>query len=75
VTNLFELFMESDPACHRALGFVPTDAKVRARLVCDYVAGMTDRFAVSEYAKEFLPSGVPPSLDIQPPVPPDQGLL
>jgi dGTPase len=26
------------------------------RLVCDYVAGMTDRFALDEYARLFDPS-------------------
>jgi dGTPase len=26
------------------------------RVICDYIAGMTDRFALDEYAKLFDPS-------------------
>jgi dGTPase len=29
------------------------------RVVCDYVAGMTDRFAVAAYARLFVPQGFP----------------
>ncbi len=29
------------------------------RVVCDYVAGMTDRFAVATYARLFVPQGFP----------------
>ncbi len=35
---------------------VPEKAAQRARRVCDYVAGMTDRFASQTYAKLCLPS-------------------
>jgi dGTPase len=27
------------------------------RVVCDYIAGMTDHFAVSEFARIFVPKG------------------
>jgi len=37
----------------------PGDAESRARLICDYVAGMTDRFARAQYLSLVLPSGVP----------------
>lgn len=31
-----------------------------ARVVADYIAGMTDRFAVAQYKKLFIPKGFPP---------------
>ena len=30
----------------------------RARLACDYVAGMTDRFAIEEHGRLFRPRNV-----------------
>jgi dGTPase len=41
-----------------AAGAVPDEAPhaVLARGVCDYIAGMTDRFASQTYAQLFLPS-------------------
>ncbi|MEN6547608.1 MAG: deoxyguanosinetriphosphate triphosphohydrolase, partial [Armatimonadia bacterium] len=59
IDGLFEVYMTSDPALFEAIGFVPDAAKTRARLVCDYIAGMTDRFARAQYVKHFLPSGYP----------------
>jgi len=57
VTALFEIYMESDEAF---AAIAPTGAgEDRARLVCDYVAGMTDRFARDKYLGFILPSGVP----------------
>jgi len=67
VRNLFELYMESDADLHKATGLVPPDPARRARLVCDYVAGMTDRFAVQQYARAFLPSGFPSESGFAPP--------
>lgn len=59
VTALFDLFM-AEPntlptqwqAEVAALGG-DTDKTVLARLVADYIAGMTDRFALAEYARLF----------------------
>lgn len=59
VTTLFELFMEDPrllpedpwerlPARH--------DKKERARVVADYIAGMTDRFAIAEHARMTDPA-------------------
>ena len=30
-----------------------TDEAARARVVCDYIAGMTDRYAIEEHRKLF----------------------
>ncbi len=40
---------------HPRIADLPT--KERARLVCDYIAGMTDRFANDKYTELFLPRG------------------
>ncbi|MEQ8965324.1 MAG: deoxyguanosinetriphosphate triphosphohydrolase [Azospirillaceae bacterium] len=55
VRDLFELFM-AEPNClpdewqETAIGAGPDD---RARLVADYIAGMTDRYAVVEHRRLF----------------------
>ena len=55
VESLFRLFMDSDAPLREAIGQAPEDTPARARLVCDYIAGMTDRFATEQYATHFLP--------------------
>ncbi|WP_051340277.1 deoxyguanosinetriphosphate triphosphohydrolase [Azospirillum halopraeferens] len=61
VRALFELFM-AEPNClptqwqaelEAQNGAAGGDPAVRARLVADYIAGMTDRFALAEYARLF----------------------
>lgn len=51
IGDLFEIFME-DP---RLLPpqFKPTDRTQLARLVADYIAGMTDRYAIREHRRIF----------------------
>ncbi|MCX7598897.1 MAG: deoxyguanosinetriphosphate triphosphohydrolase [Armatimonadetes bacterium] len=63
VQQLFDFYMSSDEALRQVVGEPPGDQKLRARLVCDYVAGMTDRFAHAQYVRHFLPSGFP-SFDV-----------
>jgi dGTPase len=31
----------------------------RERVICDYIAGMTDRFAIDEYRRLFSPEVLP----------------
>ena len=59
IERLFELYMEDDRAYADDIGSVPGFTKMRARTVCDYIAGMTDRFARDRYVEHFLPSGYP----------------
>ena len=59
VGALFDLYMHDDRALFADVGQVPREKTERARLVCDYVAGMTDRFATAQYIKYFLPSNYP----------------
>ncbi|MGV6802483.1 MAG: deoxyguanosinetriphosphate triphosphohydrolase [bacterium] len=53
--DLFDLFMSEPevlpPEWHRVLNF-DDDAK-KARAICDYIAGMTDRFALLEHKRLF----------------------
>ena len=55
VTELFELFM-AEPNClpetWQDAGRIG-DEHSRARLVADYIAGMTDRYAVLEHKRLF----------------------
>ncbi len=64
VTALFEAFM-ADPCLlppeyqHKQAALAEADGIAgRARVVADYVAGMTDRFAIGEYERLFEPSQV-----------------
>jgi dGTPase len=57
LTDLFALFME-EPGClptgwQAQLPADPADRSGRARIVADYIAGMTDRFAFAEHARLF----------------------
>ncbi|MGD9495026.1 MAG: deoxyguanosinetriphosphate triphosphohydrolase [Armatimonadota bacterium] len=59
IERLFEHYMHSDEAYQKDIGPVPGFTQMRARAVCDYIAGMTDRFARDRYVEYFLPSGYP----------------
>ena len=56
VRRLFEAYM-SDPAAMPPDWAAKAGQGERARAVADYIAGMTDRFAVHEHARLF--DGVP----------------
>lgn len=54
ITSLFNAYMQEPRMLPR-----PTQAKLehapRSRVICDYVAGMTDRFAMAEHVRLFEP--------------------
>jgi dGTPase len=62
IRALFDVFMERPGEMHGdyarlcPTGSAEADVCERARCVCDYIAGMTDRFASHTYARLFLPS-------------------
>jgi dGTP triphosphohydrolase len=60
IESLFRLYMTADEALAAAVGHVPSPVPDRARVVCDYIAGMTDRYATDRYVESFLPGGVVP---------------
>ena len=56
VTRLFPRFLADAHAMPQewaALAARERDDAGRARVVCDYIAGMTDRYALGEYARSF----------------------
>lgn len=59
IDRLFALYMEVDREFELHIGSVPGFPQMRARAVCDYIAGMTDRFAHRAYIEGMLPSGLP----------------
>jgi len=59
IHRLFDLYVEDDQAFAEISSSPPAAPKERARQVCDYIAGMTDRFARSRYLQHFLPAAFP----------------
>ncbi|MDF1728451.1 MAG: dNTP triphosphohydrolase, partial [Sulfitobacter sp.] len=61
VEELFPLFLEEPELLPRhwarQIAAAGTDEVALARMVCDYIAGMTDRFAYSEHARLIGPLG------------------
>jgi dGTPase len=55
MTDLFQTYMseprQMPPHVHRKI----VEGEAAARVVADYIAGMTDRFALDEYKKLFDP--------------------
>jgi dGTPase len=60
VADLFGLFMDDlrllPPQYHDKVRAVPEDRTARARVVADYIAGMTDRYAIREHRRLFDPA-------------------
>jgi dGTPase len=58
ITGLFKAY-QSEPAMlpKHVQGLI--DARGLERIICDYIAGMTDRFALQEHSKLFDPSSLP----------------
>ena len=52
--NLFNFYLENPQEMPEEFRGGDEDLRVR---VCDYVAGMTDRFADQRYREHFVPSG------------------
>lgn len=58
LTELFNAY-ENEPSMLPKHFQDQIDEKGKQRTICDYLAGMTDRFAVDEYSKLFDPSLLP----------------
>ncbi|NPV70456.1 MAG: deoxyguanosinetriphosphate triphosphohydrolase [Firmicutes bacterium] len=57
VEQLYGYYLEHPSDLYEGQG--PPAGEVPERAVCDYIAGMTDRFAVAQYRKFFLPEPWP----------------
>ena len=58
LTELFNAYIR-EPAMLPNQFQSQIDEKGKERTICDYLAGMTDRFAVDEYQRLFDPSLLP----------------
>lgn len=61
VRDLFAFYMDHPEEMPAPFAHAGPDTRERAQAVCDYIAGMTDRYAVSRYERHFIPRGL--SLD------------
>jgi dGTPase len=55
LADMFQLFLSEPDVLPAAWGVkaMAADEEGRARIICDYIAGMTDRFAIEEHRKLF----------------------
>jgi dGTPase len=58
VGELFRLYMDKPDLMPRSFRNGSNSKEGQAQTVCDYVAGMTDRFAVGQFIKHFVPRGM-----------------
>jgi dGTPase len=61
LSELFAVFLENDALLRRGLADLQmegciADGQPRERLVCDFIASMTDRYAMNLYTRLFFPS-------------------
>jgi dGTPase len=54
LTQLFEAYLKHPTLLPRK-HLKKMESTVRERVICDYIAGMTDRFALDEYKRLFEP--------------------
>jgi dGTPase len=54
IEDLFDAFMKEEALLIREVG-PPLEDTARERQICDYIAGMTDRYALDLYKRLFLP--------------------
>ena len=55
IKMLFQAFMDNHKLLPDTYKFRIDKGEDKSRVVCDYIAGMTDRFALDEYKKLFEP--------------------
>lgn len=56
IEQLFNYYMNNRACLEERVGHPIADADLK-RQVCDYIAGMTDGYAIAEYERLFLPAG------------------
>lgn len=57
VRDLFRFYMERPELMQGRADWAGSRIETLAQAVCDFIAGMTDRYALSRFALHFLPSG------------------
>jgi dGTPase len=58
IRALFRIYMEQPERMNGAVGLESLSIEDRAQRVCDYIAGMTDRYAVACFDRHFVPKGL-----------------
>ena len=58
ITDLFNAY-NAEPAILPAQAQALLETRTKERVICDYIAGMTDRFAIEEHHKLFDPDTLP----------------
>jgi dGTPase len=58
IQDLFRYYMEEPEKMQGRLELRETDTSTRAQIVCDFIAGMTDRYALSRFMRHFLPESL-----------------
>ena len=58
IRALFRHYMEQPEQMNGQTGLRDLDVPTRAQKVCDFIAGMTDRYAVACFDRHFVPKGV-----------------
>jgi len=54
---LFDYYMNHPEEVPMLRGEVPSTREELARAVCDYIAGMTDRYAIDQFTRIYVPQG------------------
>ncbi|MCS6861705.1 MAG: deoxyguanosinetriphosphate triphosphohydrolase [Abditibacteriales bacterium] len=57
IHGLFDFYMQHPEQMPSYNPATAVDTKALARQVCDYIAGMTDRYATHKYEQHFVPKG------------------
>ena len=56
ITSLFDYYMEDSSEVEKHFeAILKKHSMTRERMVCDYIAGMTDRYALKKFSEYFLP--------------------
>jgi dGTPase len=58
IRALFRLYMEQPELMNGNTGLYGLPVAERAQHVCDFIAGMTDRYAVSRFVRHFVPKSM-----------------
>lgn len=58
IGDLFDYYMSNPREMTEPYHTAGDDTGARAQAVCDYIAGMTDRYAVSRFERHFVPRGM-----------------
>lgn len=58
ICDLFRYYMDDPEKMQGRTDLHETDIPTRAQAVCDFIAGMTDRYALSRFMRHFLPESL-----------------